>query len=134
MGDTTATPSYAGVVSDVIFTIGSTGLTAGTHEDWPAYLSANDQITFSADGEEIQGVIEQIEGDGMVSFKTHGVVILGYTGGAPGVGWVQLAANGAGGVKVVTDGTGLYFYCLKDNTTDDEVTIMLPGTPYGPAA
>ncbi len=97
-------------------------------------MNANGQITISGDGDEIQGVIEVIDGDGQASMKVKGVITIGYTGSAPGVGYVQLTSKGDGTVQVATDGTGLLYLCLQDNTTDDEVTIILPGTQYGAAA
>ena len=134
MAGSELTPGFAGTVPEEILTFDTTGVTLGTHEDWPAKMSANGQITISADGDEIQGIIQVNEADGQASMLIKGAVVIGYTGDAPGVGWVQLTAKGDGTVQVATDGTGLLYFCVNDNTTDDEVTILLPGVPYGPAA
>ena len=128
------TPGLAGIKPDVIATFDTTGVTLGTHEDWPAKMNANGQITISGNGDEIQGIIQVIEADGQASVLLEGIVAIGYTGSAPGVGIVQLAADGAGNVKVVTDGTGFNFLSLNDDTTNNIVTIVLPGAPYGTAA
>ena len=42
--------------------------------------------------------------NGIAGVQLHGFAEVDYTGTAPGLGYVNLAANGSGGVKVLSNG------------------------------
>lgn len=66
-------------------------------------VSANGTVAPCADGDVFCGVMEGIR-KGFAAVQLHGFVTLPYTGSAPELGYNELLANGAGGVKVGTGG------------------------------
>jgi len=106
-------------------TLYASSLTRGTDEGKPVKISANETAALAADGNDFYGIIESISEDEEVCVvKKRGIVECAYSGSAPSVGWGQLAANGAGGVKVGT-GTNRYYHILKVDTTNTTVIFDL---------
>ena len=66
-------------------------------------VSGNGTVAPCADGDQFCGVMEGIRG-GFGAVQLHGFATLGYTGTAPSLGYVNLVANGTGGVKVGSAG------------------------------
>ena len=68
-------------------------------------VSGNGEVAACADGDSFCGVVVYLARDGAAcSVALGGMVRVPYTGTAPTVGWTGLAADGAGGVKVLTTG------------------------------
>lgn len=93
--------SIEGIVEEKIITLLHSSLVAGDVKK-PLKLSGNKTVALAADGDTFHGVAHTVESDA-VGVKLSGLVTMPYTGSDPGVGPVQLRANGAGGVKVVTE-------------------------------
>ena len=72
------------------------------------------------------GVVLSVGRDGKAcSVAMGGMVTVSYTGAsAPAAGWNSLAADGSGGVKVVSDG-GKSHLAVEVDTTAKTVTIVL---------
>lgn len=66
-------------------------------------LSANGKVAPCADGDAFIGVMEGVR-KGFTAVQLHGFAEVSYTGTAPSLGYVNLAANGSGGVKTATSG------------------------------
>lgn len=66
-------------------------------------VSANGTVTPCTDGDVFCGVMEGVR-KGVSAVQLHGFVTLGYTGTAPDLGYNELLANGADGVKVGSGG------------------------------
>ena len=73
-----------------------------------------------------EGVVLSVARDGKAcSVAMGGMVTVSYTGAsAPAAGWNSLAADGSGGVKVVSDG-GKSHLAVEVDTTAKTVTIVL---------
>lgn len=65
--------------------------------------SENDTVAVPGAGESFHGVCVFLKKD-QAAVQVKGFATLPYTGTAPGLGYVQLAANGNGGVQVGADG------------------------------
>ena len=79
-----------------------------------------------ADNDGFEGVVLSVARDGKAcSVAMGGMVTVSYTGAsAPAAGWNSLAADGSGGVKVVSDG-GKGYLAVEVDTTAKTVTIVL---------
>lgn len=66
-------------------------------------MADNGKVIPCADGDAFVGVMELVRGD-IAGVQLHGFAELDYTGTAPGLGYTNLAANGQGGVKVLSGG------------------------------
>ena len=66
-------------------------------------VSGNGTVAPCADGDQFCGVMGGIRG-GFAGVQLHGFATLTYSGTAPSLGYVNLVANGAGGVKVGSAG------------------------------
>ena len=62
--------------------------------------------------------------DDACTVQVGGFVTVAYSGTAPAAGWVELAADGKGGVKTAS-GDGVSCLAADVNTTAKTVTIML---------
>lgn len=76
-------------------------------------MAANGKVAPCADGEPFIGVMEGVR-KGICGVQIHGFAEVGYTGTAPGLGYVNLAANGSGGVKVSADGRSHLVVCVDE--------------------
>lgn len=97
----------------------ASGLTAGV----PVKISANDTVDSCAAEDSFCGVANGVS-RGYASVQMSGFVTLPYTGTAPVVGYVILAADGSGGVKVVATG-GRSMLVLQVDATAKTVGVML---------
>ena len=86
-------------------------------------MSDRGVVAACADGNDFCGVAMCCKDDAC-SVQVMGFVTVGYSGTVPAVGWATLAANGAGGVKTVTDG-GRSYLVVNADTTAKTVTIKL---------
>lgn len=66
-------------------------------------MEDNGKVTPCADGDVFIGMAEGMRKD-CAAVQLHGFTELEYTGTAPGLGYVNLVANGSGGVKVGSAG------------------------------
>lgn len=77
-------------------------------------LAADGKVTRCADGEVFMGLMETVR-NGFCGVQLHGFAQVDYTGTAPGLGYVKLAANGAGGVKVSENGRAHLVVAVDEN-------------------
>ena len=89
-------------------------------------VSGNGTVAKCADNDGFEGVVLSVARDGKAcSVAMGGMVTVSYTGAsAPAAGWNSLAADGSGGVKVVSDG-GKGYLAVEVDTTAKTVTIVL---------
>lgn len=73
-------------------------------------------------GDRFCGVAETIRG-GYAGVQIHGFAPVHYTGTVPDTGYVNLSADGAGGVKV--DASGASYLAIQVDTASGTVTIEL---------
>lgn len=85
-------------------------------------MAGNGQVTPCADGEMFCGVMEGIR-KGYTGVQLHGFAEVVYTGTAPNVGYVNLLANGSGGVKVGSAGRS--YLAVSVDTANQTVVIEL---------
>ncbi len=102
-------------------------LTRGTDEGKPAKVSANKSAGLCSAEDPFYGTILSIEsGNEVCVIKNHGIVTVVYTGTAPGLNYIELVADGSGGVKTpTTPGTGKVYFILDVDTTNTLVTFDL---------
>lgn len=109
---------YQGIGA-VVVTAKTEGVTAGAL----CRYTAEDTVETVTSGEEFHGVC-LFEKNGTASVQVKGFVTLGYTGTAPGYGYVALTGDSAGGVAV--SGTGEKRYLVTAvNTTEKTVTFCM---------
>lgn len=89
----------------------------------PVKMSGNDTVAACADGNRFIGVAIDAAEDGYATVQLAGFVTMSYSGTAPSVGYANLAANSAGGVKTATGG-GEYLV-LDVNTSDNTVGFII---------
>ena len=77
-------------------------------------MTANGKVAPCGDGEAFIGIMEGVR-KGVSAVQLHGFAQVGYTGTAPEVGYVNLAANGNGGVKV-SSGARAYLVVSVDTS------------------
>jgi len=108
-------------------TLLASSLTYGTDEGKPVAVSDNKTAGLCSAEDPFYGVIESISEDNAVCVvKNHGIVTIIYTGTAPGLNYIELVADGAGGVKTpTTPGTGKVYFILDVDTTNTLVTFDL---------
>ena len=85
-------------------------------------MGAEGKVTGCAAGEAFCGMVETAHGD-QAGVQIHGFVEAAYTGSAPAMGYVNLSADGSGGVKA--DANGRAYLVVKVNTTTMTVTFEL---------
>ena len=78
-------------------------------------VSGNGTVAKCADNDGFEGVVLSVARDGKAcSVAMGGMVTVSYTGAsAPAAGWNSLAADGSGGVKVVSDGGRIWLIIMK---------------------
>lgn len=79
-------------------------------------------VAACASGDAFCGVVESVRGS-QAGVRIHGFTKLGYTGTAPGCGYVKLAADGNGGVAVNDNGRS--YLVVKVDTTAGTAVIEL---------
>ncbi len=90
------TVSFEGTGQKIVTFEAADGVTAGM----PVKMSENRKVAAAAAGDIFCGVALDAAEDGFASVVLGGFVTLPYTGTAPSVGYVKLAADGSGGVTV----------------------------------
>lgn len=111
--------SFSGYKESLATFKAASGLAAGV----PVKISANDTVDSCAADESFCGVASGVS-RGYASVQMSGFVTLGYTGAAPVVGYTTLAADGSGGVKVVTEG-GRSMLVLQVDALAKTIGLML---------
>lgn len=113
--------SFEGIGESVItfYNDGDNGAVAGV----PVKISGNGEVSACGAGERFFGVALAGEGD-FAAVQVQGFVQLIYSGNAPSVGFVQLAADGSGGVKAV-EADGGEFLAVEVDTTNKILGVML---------
>lgn len=77
-------------------------------------MEANGKVAPCADGDGFIGVMEGVR-KGCTGVQLHGFAEVGFTGTAPNLGYVNLTADGNGGVKVSQSGRA-YLVVSVDET------------------
>ena len=77
-------------------------------------MAENGAVAPCADGQVFIGVMEGIR-KGYAGVQLHGFAEVAYTGDVPGLGYVKLAANGTGGVKVSDGGREYLVVSVDEN-------------------
>ena len=98
----------------------------GAEEGKVVKVSANGTVSKCAANDGFCGVVAAMGRDGKAcSVQLGGLVRVPYSGEtAPAVGWNLLAADGNGGVSVVTSG-GHSYLAVEVDTTGKTMTLML---------
>ena len=98
----------------------------GAEEGKVVKVSANGTVSKCAANDGFCGVVAAMGRDGKAcSVQLGGLVTVTYSGdNAPTVGWNTLAADGNGGVSVVTSG-GRSYLAVETDAVGKTVTIML---------
>lgn len=78
-------------------------------------MEQNGKVAPCADGDAFIGVMEGIR-KGYTAVQLHGFAEVAYTGTAPELGYVSLAADGNGGVKVSAAGRVHLVVSVDENT------------------
>ena len=112
--------SFEGIGESVVTFYNSTtsAATAGV----PVKMSGNGEVSACTDGNRFFGYALSCDSD-FAAVQTAGYIEFGYTGTAPAVGFVKLAANGVGGVKVTE--TGGEFLVVDVDTVNKILGLML---------
>jgi hypothetical protein len=97
-------------IGRVAATFAAEGVKAGT----VCKMTGDGTVAPCADGENFVGLVENVRKD-FCGVRLHGFAQVSYTGAAPGVGYVNLAANGGGGVKVSSGGRAHLVVCVDEN-------------------
>ena len=84
-------------------------------------VSANGTVAPCADGDKLCGVVEGVRGS-HAAVQVAGFAEAGYTGTAPALGYVNLCADGNGGVKT---GSGREYLVVSVNETAKTVIFKL---------
>ena len=96
---------------------------ASVTQGHPVKISQNYQVTDAGEGDLPIGVCLHVR-KGIAAVQVKGYVELPYSGTtAPGLGWVNLAADGSGGVAVDVD--GIPCMVITRNQTDKTVGLYL---------
>lgn len=116
--------STKGVITEERLTLKHTGLTKAD-EGKLVKLSANNTVALCTDGDLIFGVLESVENE-VATVQITGVVTITYTGTAPTLNYVYLAASGSSSVKTVAGpAAGIRYRILEVNTSTNKVTFIL---------
>ena len=105
-------------IGHLSITVPETGCTAGK----VCTLNGSGKAVPCNAGDRFCGVIESVAG-GYAGVQIHGFVTVNYTGTAPAIGYVNLTANGNGGVK--TDASGDSYFVVAVDTVKAMVTMEL---------
>ncbi len=84
-------------------------------------VSANGTVAPCGDGEKFCGIAAHVRG-GHAAVQVAGFAQVGYTGTAPGIGYVNLCGNGSGGVKA---GSGKEYLVVSVDTAAKTAIIKL---------
>ncbi len=113
--------SLSGIGKESVALVAESTITVD-EEGYVVKIGANNTAELCATEDVPYGVIEKFEdGNGVldngVTVQRRGMANVTYTG-APAVGYTELVADGAGGVKPpATAGTGKYFHVLSIDAT-----------------
>ena len=112
--------SFEGIGESVVtfYNSATSAATAGA----PVKMSGNGEVSACVDGNRFFGYALSCDAD-FAAIQTSGYIELGYTGTAPAVGFVKMAANGAGGVKAAE--TGGEFLVVNVDTANKILGLML---------
>lgn len=109
--------SYEGI-GHVSVTFPANGCQAGK----VCKMGSDGKMTVCAAGDAFCGLAESVNGS-QAGVQIHGFAEIGYTGTAPATGYVNLSANGSGGIK--TDSAGKSYLVVKVDTAAQTAVIEL---------
>jgi len=109
--------SANGFMAESLTLMGDTSLTAGE----PVRICDNNTVCACSDGDSFCGIITH-EKNGVCAVQLHGAVTLPFTGTAPTVGYSELCADGAKGVK---SGGDREYLVLSADSVKSTVTFVL---------
>ena len=100
---------------------------SGVSEGQAVKVSGNGTVAACEENGGFDGVVLSVARDGKAcSVAMGGMVTVSYSGTAPTAGWNTLAADGKGGVTVVSEG-GRSYLAVEADTAAKTVTIVLSG-------
>ena len=100
---------------------------SGVSEGQAVKVSGNGTVAACAENGGFDGVVLSVARDGKAcSVAMGGMVTVSYSGTAPTAGWNTLAADGKGGVTVVSEG-GRSYLAVEADTAAKTVTIVRSG-------
>ena len=98
---------------------------SGVSEGQAVKVSGNGTVAACAENGGFDGEVLSVARDGKAcSVAMGGMVTVSYSGTAPTAGWNTLAADGKGGVTVVSEG-GRSYLAVEADTAAKTVTIVL---------
>jgi len=112
--------SFEGIGESVVTFYNSK--TAAASAGTPVKMSGNGEVSACADGNRFFGAALACDAD-FAAVQTGGYVKLVYSGTAPTVGFVKLASDGDGGVKLAE--TGGEFLIIDVDTVGKTIGLML---------
>ena len=92
--------SFDGINQEIVTFLAKSDVVKGQ----PVKVSDNMTAAACADGNVFAGIAAGTADDGAAAVVIHGYVQVHYTGTAPALGYVTVAANGSGGVKAASAG------------------------------
>jgi len=97
--------------------------------EYPVKISANKKVADAANGDIFAGIAVNfrpgVAGSGFAGVQTAGYAELPFSGTAPALGYKELAADGAGGVKAVTAGTGRVYLVVNADANAKRIGFIL---------
>lgn len=123
--ETMAGVGFDGIGVEIVTLLLAAGLVAAD-EGKVGKISANGEVDLCDAEDNFYGVINKVDlGTGVGGVQRQGFATVAYTG-APGLGLVELVANGAGGVKPpAVAGTGRKYFVVSKDATAGTLTIDL---------
>lgn len=94
----------------------------GCTKDAACKLDSGGNAVPCSAGDKVVGIVRMLRG-GSAGVQIHGFAEVKYSGTAPTIGYVNLSANGNGGIKV--DTAGKTHLIVAVNTADKTVTMEL---------
>lgn len=116
---------FDGIGEEVVTMLLAAGLVAAD-EGKVGKVTANGEVGLCVAEDNFYGVIGKVDlGTNVAAVQRQGFVTVAYTG-APGINYVELVANGAGGVKPpAVAGTGRKYFVVSKDATAGTITIDL---------
>lgn len=108
--------AFYGTQETVLSFEAGTSVTTGA----PVVISDNNQVADAAAGAQMAGIALHVRND-IAAVQVRGYAEISFSGTAPGLGWVNLAADGSGGVKALAAGRS----CLVVNVDTAAKTVGL---------
>lgn len=123
--DSMAGVGFDGIGAEMVTLLLAAGLVAAD-EGKVVKISANGEAGLCVAEDNFYGAINKVDlGTNVAAVQRKGFITVAYTG-APGINYVELVANGAGGVKPpAVAGTGRKYFVVSKDATAGTLTIDL---------